>query len=196
MRNLQTPVAILLAAFVSAGCASAPGAPLAAPQRVADAGLGPGDVFEVRVFAEPDLSGAYRVDSRGDIDFPLIGRVGVAGRLAGDVADILRLRLATYVRRPQVTVFVREVNSKRITVYGQVQRPGTFPYADSMTVSQAISLAGGLTSMASAGKARITRIDGDVQRVLVVDLQAIAEGRAVNVTLLQGDEIYVPAWSL
>lgn len=161
---------------------------------VVDASLGPGDVFDVRVFAEPDLSGAYRVDSQGSIDFPLVGRLVVRGLLAGEVAGVLSERLSTYVREPQVTVYVREMNSKRITIYGQVQHPGVFPFSESITLSQAVSLAGGFTSMAAPTKVHITRTEGNVQRVFQVNLQAISEGKASNLFLLPGDELYVPAW--
>jgi protein involved in polysaccharide export with SLBB domain len=161
---------------------------------VRDTSLGPGDVFDVRVFAEPDLSGAYRVDSQGEIDFPLAGRIEVRGLLAGEVADVLRERLSTYVREPQVTVFVKEMNSKRITIYGQVQHPGVFPFGEAITLSQAVSLAGGFTSMAAPTKVHVTRTEGNMQRVFQVNLQAISEGKASNVFLLPGDELYVPAW--
>lgn len=195
MSVLRIAMEMVLVALVAVGCTSpSPKAPIVAARPVVDSGLGRGDVFDVRVFTEPDLSGAYRVDSEGAIDFPLIGRVVVAGHLAGDVAGMLRERLATYVRQPQVTVFVREVNSKHVTVYGQVQHPGTFPYADSMTLSQAVSLAGGCTSMAAPSKVRITRVEHDVQHVIEVDLQAIAEGKVTNLFLLPGDELYIPAW--
>jgi polysaccharide export outer membrane protein len=166
----------------------------ATPRPDRDASLGPGDVFDVRVFAEPELSGGYRVDSQGSIDFPLVGRVVVRGLLAGEVADVLRERLSTYVREPQVTVFVREMNSKRITIYGQVQHPGVFPLTEAITLSQAVSLAGGFTSMAAPSKVHVTRTEDGIQRVFQVNLQAISEGKASNMYLLPGDELYVPAW--
>ena len=73
----------------------------------------------------------------------------VAGKLPSDIAQMLREKLTAFVHQPQVSVLVREMNSKRVIVYGQVQKPGTFPYTDAMTIVQAISLAGGFTSMAA-----------------------------------------------
>ena len=154
--------------------------------------LGAGDVFEVRVFEEPDLSGSYRVDEDGEIDYPLIGRVRVTGRLPSEVADELRSRLRSFVRSPQVSVYVREANSKRVIVYGQVQRPGTFPYSYPMTVSQAISLAGGFATMAAREKVRVFRIEKDRQVVIDVNVRSIVEGKDPNQYLFPGDEIYVP----
>jgi protein involved in polysaccharide export with SLBB domain len=157
-----------------------------------DASLGPGDVFEVRVFEEPDLSGTYRVEVTGEIDFPLIGKVSVAGRLPGEIADELRARLRTYVRSPQVSVLVKEATSKHVIVYGQVQHPGTFTYTDAMTVAQAISLAGGFTAMAARDKVRISRIQNRKQLLIQIDLRAIADGRDPNQYVAPGDEVFVP----
>src|SRR6476659_3442476 len=66
--------------------------------------LGAGDVFDIRVFQEPDLSGMYRVDESGRIDYPLVGPVQVAGRLPNDVAAELRSRLRSFVKSPQISV--------------------------------------------------------------------------------------------
>jgi polysaccharide export outer membrane protein len=154
--------------------------------------LGPGDVFDIRVFQEADLSGMYRVDETGKIDYPLVGPVKVAGRLPNDVAGELQRRLRAFLKSPQVSVYLREPNSQRVIVYGQVQRPGTFPYAYPMTVSQAISLAGGFATMAARDKVRVFRIDHDHQVVINVNVRSIAEGRDPNQYLVPGDEIYVP----
>src|SRR5581483_7293108 len=89
--------------------------------------LGPGDVFEVRVFQEPDLSGVYRVGSDGTIYFPLCGTIGAAGLQASDVGEEIEHCLeAGYLKRPQVSIYVKEYNSKKVFVLGEVQRPGTF----------------------------------------------------------------------
>jgi polysaccharide export outer membrane protein len=162
------------------------------PRPRVDASLAPGDLFDVRVFQEPDLSGTYRIDDAGTIDFPLVGRVDVAGKLPSQIADSLRVRLTAYVHNPQVSVLVKELNSKRIIVYGQVQHPGTFPYTNEMTIAQAISLAGGFTTMAAREKVRISRMMKDHEVVIQVNLRAIADGRDPNQFITPGDEIYVP----
>jgi polysaccharide export outer membrane protein len=91
--------------------------------------LGVGDLVEVRVFQEADLSGAYRISSEGTIDFPLCGKVTLSGTSASEAADALKACLAgKYLKNPQVTVLIREYNSKKIFVFGEVNKPGTFPY--------------------------------------------------------------------
>jgi polysaccharide export outer membrane protein len=183
---------LILSGFL-VGCGASSVRTMAAPRPPhVDATLGAGDLFDVRVFEENDLSGTYRVDADGDIDYPLVGRMEVAGRLPGEVAEILRQKLSAYVRKPQVSVLVREMNSKRVIIYGQVQHPGTFPYMSAMTISQAISLAGGFTGMALREKVRVSRVVDRQQQIIEVNLQAIADGKAPNRFLSPGDEIYVP----
>lgn len=157
-----------------------------------DATLGPGDLFDVRVFGEGDLSGQYRVGEEGTIDYPLVGRVLVAGKLPSELAQELRTRLGAYVHEPQVSVLVREQNSKRVIVYGQVQKPGTFPFTNAMTVVQAISLAGGFTAIAARERVVISRTVEDKQQVIELNVREIADGKAPNRFLSPGDEIYVP----
>ena len=157
-----------------------------------DATIGPGDVFDVRVFQEPDLSGTHRVGPDGTIDFPLVGKLPVEGKSTTEIAALLQQRLLSFLHQPQVSILLREVNSKRVIIYGQVQHPGTFPYGGAMTLSQAISVAGGFTAMAARDRVRIQRAKGDHQEVVEVDMVAIAEGRAPNQFVAPGDEVFVP----
>jgi polysaccharide export outer membrane protein len=96
------------------------------------------------------------------------------------------------VRKPQVSVLVKEMNSKRVIVYGQVQHPGTFPYSSHMTVSQAISLAGGFTAMAARDQVTISHFEHDRQQTSQINLRNIADGKAPNRVVEPGDEVYVP----
>jgi polysaccharide export outer membrane protein len=155
--------------------------------------LGPGDVFEVRVFQEPDLSGVYRVGGDGTIYFPLCGTIGVAGLQSSDVGEELEHCLeAGYLKRPQVSIYVKEYNSKKVFVLGEVSRPGTFPYEDNMTIVQVITLAGGFAPHADKNNASVARlVKGQEQRfkVPVVD---IGLGRAPNFVLRPGDIVFIP----
>jgi protein involved in polysaccharide export with SLBB domain len=145
------------------------------------------------VFQEPDLSGVYRVGSDGMVYFPLCGSVGVAGLQSTDVAEELERCLAAgYLKRPQVSIYVKEFNSKKIFVLGEVQRPGTFPFDDNMTIVQAITLAGGFSPHAEKNNTSVARlVKGQEQRfkVPVVD---IGTGRAPNFVLHPGDIVFVP----
>lgn len=111
--------------------------------------LGAGDVIEVKVFREPDLTGVFPVGSGGTIDVPLIGRVNVTGKTADVVALEIQAKLAAgYLTDPHVAVLIREHNSHKVHVLGQVQKAGTFSYKIGMTVIEAITNAGGFTALA------------------------------------------------
>jgi len=159
-----------------------------------DTTLGPEDVFDVRVFGEKDLSNTYRVASDGTIDFPLIGTVSVIGKTPAEVADVIELKLVEgdFLKRPEVSILVTEYNSKKVSVFGQVKQPGTFPYQDGMNVVEAISKAGGFTSMAKADDTVVIRVvDGEKKRFKVA-VEAIGEGREPNFALRAGDIVFVP----
>ncbi len=155
--------------------------------------LGPGDVIEVRVYREQEISGLYQVGSDGDVVFPLCQRVVVSGLTPNGAADRFRECLATgFMRDPQVTVVVREYNSKKVFVFGEVQKPGTFTYQDGMTIVQAVTLAGGFTRTASQNSTSVTRRVKGQEVKMKLNVQDIALGKAPNFTLEPGDIVYVP----
>lgn len=173
-------------------CASRTMAPAAAPgAAVPQTVLGPGDVFEVKVFGDTELSGTYRVSSDGTVHFSLIGSLNVAGLTAGQLGEAIQKQLERFLVQPDVSIFVKEFNSKKVFVFGQVQRPGTFSYEDGMNIIQAITLAGGFDKLADQNIAYVTRrVDGREQR-LEVSIQDISEGRAPNFRMEPGDIVFV-----
>jgi protein involved in polysaccharide export with SLBB domain len=186
-RRLFLPALAALAA-----CAGAPVKPKVPEPRVSST-LGPGDVFEVRVYQEPELSGVYRVGPNGDIVFPLCRRVPVAGLTANAVAERLRTCLGEgFIRSAYVSVIVKEFNSQKIFVFGEVQKPGTFVYEDGMTIVQAITVAGGFTKGAAQNSSSVTRLVGGQEQKVKVPVQDIALGKAPNFVLKPGDIVYVP----
>lgn len=155
--------------------------------------LGPEDVFALRVYGEEDLSGSYRVEADGTIDFPFIGQTHVAGQQPNDVANLVERRLLEeeILRAPQVSVYVLEYASKRISVVGAVASPGTFPMTAGLTVVQAISLAGGFKDASSNSTVLTRRVDGELRR-FSVRANDITRGRAADVPVQSGDIIFVP----
>ncbi len=155
--------------------------------------LGAGDLLEVRVFEEADLSGPYRVSPGGTIDFPLCGKVKVEGLNGSSTADLLTKCLGEkYLKRPQVSVLVREYNSKKIFVFGEVQKPGTFPYDEEMSIIQAITVAGGFGKLASKNDVAVTRVVNGKETKIRVRVADIGTGREKNLKLLPGDIVFVP----
>jgi protein involved in polysaccharide export with SLBB domain len=155
--------------------------------------LGVGDVVEVRVYEEKELSGLFRVAADGSFQYPLVGRVPALGMTPGALSEHLTERLKQgFLRSPQVTVFVKESNSKKIFVLGEVQKPGTFPFENSMTVVQAITLAGGFKDLADKNRTVVTRVVDGTEKKFVVPVEAIGLGREQNVLLQPGDIVFVP----
>ncbi|QQR89130.1 MAG: polysaccharide export protein [Myxococcales bacterium] len=159
-----------------------------------DALLSSGDIFEVRVYGEKELSGEYRVGPDGTIDFPFVGHIQVAGFAPSQISESIaaKLREGDYLKSPQVSVFVKEYTSKRISVMGAVNKDGTFPITSGTTVVQAISLAGGFTPLASRNDVVVTRQSGGVLKRYKVEVESITEGTEEDFPLQAGDIIYVP----
>ncbi len=178
------------------GCLAACAAPAAQAPKTNGAALpatdlGPGDVFEVRVWGEEDMSGPFRVASDGSINFPLVGRLVVDGMTASQVSDAISEGLRRFLKDPNVSVFVKEYQSKKVYVYGKVQRSGTFPFEQGMNIIQAITLAGGFGPMANQDTAYVTRIVGGQEQRLKVSVKDIGEGKSPNFQLEPGDIVFV-----
>jgi polysaccharide export outer membrane protein len=155
--------------------------------------LGPGDVFEVRVYREPDLSGVFQVAPDGTVDFPLVGNLRIEGLTSSQAALTLRTRLQDgLLNDPFVTVQVKEFQSKRIYVLGQVERPGTFRYEEGMSVVQAVTLAGGFSKTSRPNATVVTRIVNGAETRSEVPVEDISRGRQRNFYLRPGDIVFVP----
>jgi polysaccharide export outer membrane protein len=185
----------LLIGFAFAGCQPVTSGVVTGepPQGFVDTTLGPGDVFEVRVYGDKDLSGEYRVEQDGTIDYPLIGKLKVSGYNPAEIGRrVARALRQGYLRNPQVSIFVKTYNSKKITVFGQVKKPGIYSYTDHMTIIQAITEAGDFTDVADRDSTIVTRmLDGRKHRIRV-RVKSIGEGKEQNFVVRPGDVIWVP----
>jgi polysaccharide export outer membrane protein len=186
-------VAVALSGFVLAACGHSVPQTMQTPPPVIDTALGVGDVFEVRVFGEPDLSGSHRVGGGGTITFPLAGVIKVEGLEPQQAAKAIAERLADGIlRNPQVSVLVKEQTSKKIVVMGQVAKPGTYPYTPSMTILEAVTAAGGFTPISAKNDTTITRLESGNKATTRIPVSDISEGKARNVYVKPGDIISVP----
>src|SRR6478609_226539 len=156
--------------------------------------LGPGDTFTLEIVGEKDLPHEYQVASDGTVDFPYVHTLKVADLEAQQVARLVRDRLIAekVLSDPSVVVQVKEYASRKVTVLGQVAKPGSYPLLPGMSLIQAISEAGGLTAVASGTHVSLTRkTSNNGQQTVEVDVEAISEGRGPDVPLQAGDQIYV-----
>jgi len=185
---------LLLLLVSSSACGHNVGSTIPQEAPAEDTTLGPGDVFEIRVFGEKDLTGKYQVGPDGSIDFPFLGSINAAGKeanaLAEEIAD--QLEGGGYLKAPQVSIFVEQSNSKRVSVLGAVAKPGTLPIIPGMTVVQAVSQAGGFTPLAGKDDTVVTRrIAGKLERYRV-PVSEITKGIREDFPLRSGDIVFVP----
>ena len=185
-------LALLAPDFACAGRPPPPSGSIQAVDLAPEERLGIDDVFEVRVLGEQDLSGMYRIAADGTVDYPFVGRVSVIGMRSGEVQELIATKLADgYLKKPQVSLMVKEWNSRKVSVIGQVQKPGSVVYFTNMTIVDAIAAAGGFTGIASKNSVTLRReTQGSVQsnNYPVAD---ISQGRAPNVVLRPGDILVV-----
>ena len=156
--------------------------------------LQPGDVLDITVWKEPDLSREVLVGPDGRVTLPLIGSLSTTNLSITDLEEELKQELEEYVTDPSVTVSLRQVVGSRIYVVGKVNRPGMFLLDGSMDVMQALSLAGGTTSFADLDSIKVLRREDGIQRVIAFKYNRVARGANLrqNVLLMSGDTVVVP----
>jgi polysaccharide export outer membrane protein len=168
-------------------CAHAP-TEFPKPDSAAEYQIGREDVLEVAVWRDPDLSRVVPVRPDGRISLPLVGELEASGRTPAAMAQLIAQRLRPYVEDPRVVVIVREVNAPRFFVIGEVARPGAFPLRGSISVLQALSMAGGPNEFAD--RSSIVVVRGD--RRWEVDYASLVSKEESDFALAPGDTIYVP----
>jgi polysaccharide export outer membrane protein len=202
-------LAVCLLAALALPALAAPGdneaaVPAAAPSAIAPASdplkeiaddyrIGPSDLLEVSVFQVPELSRTVRVNGRGEVTLPLIGQVQ-AGGLSGQQLEtkIAQQLQEKYLQDPQVSVFIKEFVSQRVTVSGEVVKAGVFPISGRTTLMQAIAMAGGLGRFSDQNDVKVFRDRRDGTReVLAYDLGPILEGKAPDPVVTTSDVIVV-----
>ncbi|NND59175.1 MAG: polysaccharide export protein [Gammaproteobacteria bacterium] len=177
---------------LAAVCCSAP---LTAAESDDGYGLNPGDILQVSVWREPELSREVLVRPDGKINFPLVGDIDVADRTPEDVQVELIERLERFIPDAVATVAVLNVAGNKIYILGKVARPGEFPVTGQVDVMQALAMAGGLNQFAAGNKIKILRRDqNNVQRAIEFRYGDVEDGRSLqsNIMLESGDVVVVP----
>jgi len=179
--------------LVVAGCGGRPTSRINLPPPVESTTIGVGDVFGLTIMGEDKLPKEFRVAPDGTADLPYIHRVQVAGLEPQELAELIRKKLVErdVLRDPSVAIDVREYNSKRVVVLGQVQKPGSFPLTPGFTLIQAISQAGGFNPIANRDRVNLTRRTGNQLRTVVLSVDAITDGSLPDIPLQSGDTIFV-----
>ena len=133
--------------------------------------IGPDDVLGVVFWRDTDMSGDVTVRPDGNITLPLLRDIKAAGLRPDELREQIQKAASKFIEDPNVTVVVRQINSRNVFITGNVARPGPYPVSGHMTVLQLISVAGGLTEFADAKKIMIMRIEQGKTDRLQVQLQ-------------------------
>ncbi len=209
LRAVVTVVIVVFLAGISIAAAQSPqdgdtqertlvleARPVAVPDgRISDYRIGRQDLLEIRVFGVDELSQTVRVAEDGSFTMPLVGRMLVAGKTKGEVESLIEEMLAeSYVRDPQVTVFIKEYESTKVAVSGAVRSPGSYEMLGRKTLLEMLSTAGGLDDDPGREIFIIRRDDDGTTRRIGVDLERLVyhADPALNVEVIAGDIVYVP----
>ncbi|HET8547637.1 MAG TPA: polysaccharide biosynthesis/export family protein [Bryobacteraceae bacterium] len=152
--------------------------------------IGAGDVINVKVWKEPDVSGPYQVRPDGKITLPLIGEIQAGNLTPMQLTEQLTKAFGEYINKPEVTVSIQAVLSKKYYITGEVNRPGAYALVVPITVMEALSNSGGFREFANKKKIVIMR---GTQRIRF-NYNDVVKGKNLdtNIYLQDGDQIYVP----
>ena len=204
MRPFGFPLA--MAIMLLAGCSTGSSIPIgntlppaqlggiAIPVAANDYQLGPLDTITIRVFNEPELSfSSLPVSLSGDISYPLLGDLSVAGLSTGEVAKrISALLNEQYLRDAKVSVSVDRAANFVVTVDGEVEEPGVYPIPGArLSLVQAVALGKGVTEFAKLDEVLVIREMGGQRHVARFDLREIRAGRMENPQIQQSDIVVV-----
>jgi polysaccharide export outer membrane protein len=187
---------MVVVAFVAGSCGDNPPViyPTVAPFDEAAMPLGPGDKVDLTIYVgSKELKAQYTIDTSGDIEVQFIGSVKAAGNTVEKVQKDIRARLEDgYVKDPIVSLTVSEINSQKLSVFGQVARSGSVKFAPGMTIVQAIANSGGFSPMARKNMVKVTRLVNGKKEIYKIPVEMIAEGQRPNFPVMPGDEVFVP----
>jgi polysaccharide export outer membrane protein len=154
--------------------------------------ISPLDVIEISVFQVDELTRTVQVNNNGLVSMPLLGSVQAGGKTTTELASFIGKKLGEkYLESPQVTVFVKEFTSQRVTVDGAVKKPGIFATTGRLSLLQAVALAEGLNEVADPSGILVFRTVDNKRMAARFDLNAIRSGKSDDPLLKAGDIVMV-----
>lgn len=156
--------------------------------------IGVSDILTLSVWREEQLQATVPVRPDGRIVVPLLGEIDVVGRTPLEVQAELTTGYEGFVTAPAVSLVVKEINSRKIYVLGEVEEPGVFDILTPTRILQALAMAGGFTEFAKKDDVVVIRDGAEGGSRFEVSVKAITAGKSPNdnILLLPGDTIYVP----
>jgi polysaccharide export outer membrane protein len=156
--------------------------------------IGADDVLSILFWGEKDMSAEVTVRPDGKVTLPLLNDLDAAGLTPGAFRDVIVAAARKYVEAPNPTVTVKTVNSRKVFITGQVEKPGPYPLNSSTTVLQLLAMAGGVKEFARSKNIMVLRTDGRQQQVFRFNYQDVQFGKHLdqNIELKPGDTVVVP----
>jgi polysaccharide export outer membrane protein len=192
-------LAVVLSVLLAGGCASTGTAPPSgdAPAATHDYLIGPGDVLNVTVWRNPEVSMTVPVRPDGKITTPLVEDLYVSGKTSTELARDIEKALAKFIQQPVVTVIVTSFvgpYGEQIRVIGQAAKPQSLPYRQGMSLMDVLISVGGVTEFAAGNRATIIRNEKGTQQKFAVRLNDLIKDGDIsaNVTMRPGDILLIP----
>jgi polysaccharide biosynthesis/export protein len=156
--------------------------------------IGADDILTIVFWREKDLSSDVVVRPDGRISIPVLQDIHAAGLTPEQLRDSLTKTAERFVEDPNVTVIVKEINSRRVFITGQVAKPGPYNVTSPMTVVQLIAFAGGLLEYADGKNVRVMRTENGSPMSYRFNYKEVREGKNLkqNIQLQPGDTVIVP----
>jgi len=208
MKRSFVLMALILTAALSAQAEVAPvttdGPVIVAPQQISEEpcivpnptgyGIGVADILTVNVVRPEPLLMEVKVSPDGTISFPYIGTVVVKGKTLDDVQNEMTKKLGEgYMKYPVLSVTLKESNSRRFFVYGEVTHPGPYAVEENMTVLRAISMAGGFSKFGSSSRVKVLRprAAGKGYEPVKINIKEVMDGVGDADTIIKPGDIVV-----
>ncbi|MEW5424326.1 polysaccharide biosynthesis/export family protein [Amorphus sp. 3PC139-8] len=174
------------------GSTSMTSIPAAATLADEDYRLAPQDILEVSVFQVPDLTKTVEINALGEIGLPLIGSVKAGGKTTQELEQDIAAKLSeNYLQSPQVSVFVKEYRSQRVTVEGAVKSPGVYEIPGTSSLLQVLAMAKGVDRVADSDNVIIFRVEKGERLAALFDIDKIKDGTMPDPVIRGGDTIVV-----
>ena len=156
--------------------------------------IGPEDVLQIAVWGNEAMSRVVPVRPDGMISLPLLNDVHAAGRSPQELREILMKRLTEFMPTPEVSVIVTEVRSFKVSVIGQVTKPGRYELKSWATVLDSLAMAGGFTEFAARSRVVVLRAEGRRMKRIPFNYDKMNSdgGEQMNFVLRPGDIVLVP----
>ena len=156
--------------------------------------IGPDDVLSVVFWRDKDMSADVTVRSDGKISLPLLNDIRAAGLTPVQLRDRLVGESKRYIEDPNVTIVVKQINSRKVFITGEINKPGSYPLTTATTVLQLLALAGGLKDYADSKNIAIVRTEDSRPTRYAFNYKDVTSGKNLgqNIELRPGDTVVVP----